>query len=298
MPTRVIWPTYTIGSWAANVDDDAGARWVVTAQTLSNGVGRKTHFSERPFGMGAYRDRSYPTARAGMIQGWCQAQDRAGRVAARDRLMALFPDGDQALLVVDDGISQRQLLVELDAEAPKCEVWQTGEGFDWQLPLYAADPRFLDAAARSVSTTIGTAASDGLDWNAGSPGGLDWTAGSPGGLDWGTSGSGGLLTLANPGSEITWPTFTITTPSTLTNPVLTNPATGDVLAYNGTIDAGQTLTIDCSPFTRSVTLNGIDRSGALSSAQWIDIPAGRTTTVQAAGTGSGTITATWRYAYN
>lgn len=298
MPTRVIWPTYTIGAWAANVDDDNDCRWVVEAQTLNDGVARKTHTNERPFGMGAYRNRSYPAARTGMIQGWCQAPDRPGRVAARDRLMALFPDGDQALLVVDDGIGSRQLLVELDTDIPRCTVWKTGEGFDWQIQLYAADPRFLETAVRTVSTTIGTASSDGLDWTAGSPGGLDWTAGSPGGLDWGSSGGGGLLTLANPGSAITWPVFTITTATSIANITLTDPATGDVIAYTGTVESGQTLTIDCSPFTRAVTLNGIDRASALSSAQWIEVPAGGTTTVQVAGTGAGTVTATWQYAYN
>ncbi len=298
MPTRVIWPTYSIGAWAANVDDDTGTRWVVTSQTLNDGVARKTHTTERPFGMGAYRNRSYPAAKTGTIQGWCQAQDRAGRVTARDQLMALFGDGGQALLVVDDGLAPRQLQVELDAEAPRCAVWATGEGFDWQLSLYAADPRFLDTAVRQAPATLNTVATDGLDWAAGAPGGLDWAAGAPGGLDWGSSGAGSLLVMANPGSAITWPVFTITTPSTLTNPTLTNPATGDVLAYAGTVDSGQTLTIDCSPFTRSVSLNGIDRSSSLSSAQWIDIPAGQTTTVQFSGTGAGTVTATWQYAYN
>ncbi|MGW4129499.1 phage distal tail protein [Amycolatopsis japonica] len=298
MPTRVIWPTYTVGAWAANVDDDLECRWVVDTQTLNDGVARKTHVFERPFGMGAFRDRSYLAARTGVIQGWCQAPDRAGRVAARDRLMALFPDGGQALLVVDDGIAPRQLLVELDADVPKCAVWKTGEGFDWQLQLLANDPRFLDTTVRSASTTIGTVAFDGLDWAAGSPGGLDWAAGSPGGLDWGSSGSGGLLTMANPGSAITWPIFTVTTLTSLANVIFTDPVNGDVLTYGGTIEAGQTLTIDCSPFTRSVTLNGIDRSSSLSSAQWIELPAGQTTTVQVAGTGAGTVTANWQYAYN
>ncbi|MEC3974733.1 phage distal tail protein [Amycolatopsis sp. H20-H5] len=501
MPTPALWPNYAIGSWSANVTDDFGCLWVVVNQTLNDGVGRKTHTTERPFGPGAYRDRSYPAARIGTMQGWCQAPDRAGREAARDRLMAVLADGGQAPLVVSTGNSTRQLLVELNNDAPKCDVWKDAQGFDWQLSLYAADPRYVNSSVRAVSTTIGGASTDGLDWAAPGPqfisagvasegsnaprtpgmpagivagdtllllaairnsgagtvdtpagytllsdgsnlrlfgkvydgvesaptvtftggvvnatnsaqmsafrglsltvlnaatqlngsvqdiaypavtvptqravvlyvgwkqaintgvatiagateigdistvtgsgasivwdytiqgtapaniaagsftvsggtaaisrgavvaldgnvpgAGLDWLAGTPGGLDWGTSGSGGPIVMDNPGSAITWPTFTFTGP--LVNPSVTDPATGNTVAYNGTVAAGQTLVIDCSPFTRSVKLNGIDRSGALSSAQWISIPAGGTTVAQFAGTGVGTLTATWQYAYN
>ncbi|MFD5089317.1 hypothetical protein ACFWMR_01855 [Amycolatopsis thailandensis] len=291
MPTRVIWPTYTIGTWAANVDDDLGCRWVVEKQTLNDGIGRKTHTSERPFGMGAYRSRSYPAARTGLIQGYCQAPDRASRVTARDRLMSLFPAGGQALLVVDDGVAPRQLLVELDSDVLKCDVWKTGEGIDWQLPLIATDPRWLDTTMQVAGPfTVGGVVADGLDWGSG---GLDW---ANGGLDWGSSGNGGVLSLTNPGSAPTWPVFTVVGP--LVNPALTNPVTGDVIAYTGTVEAGQTLVIDTSPFTRSVALNGVDRSGLLASAQWIEIPPGGQVTVQFSGAGAGTVTASWRYAYN
>ncbi|RSM60587.1 hypothetical protein DMH03_17720 [Amycolatopsis sp. WAC 01376] len=291
MPTSVILPVYSIGGWSANVDDDFGCRWVVTAQTLNSGSGRKLHVTERPFGMGAYRARSYSAARSDTLRGWCQAPDFAGAAAARDRLLGLFPDGAQLALVKSDGISARQLLVELDADAPKLDGWADAQGFDWQLPLYAADPRWLDTAVQTAGPfTVGGAATDGLDWGTG---GLDW---ANGGLDWGTSGNGGVLSLNNLGTAPTWPVFTIVGP--LTNPTFTNPATGDVIAYTGTVEAGQTLVIDTSPFTRSVALNGVDRFGFLASAQWIEIPPGGQVTVQFSGTGAGTVTATWQYAYN
>ncbi|WP_328448994.1 phage distal tail protein [Amycolatopsis sp. NBC_00438] len=291
MPTSVILPVYSIGSWSANVDDDYGCRWVVTAQTLHGGAGRKVHTTERPFGMGAYRARSYLAARSDTLQGWCQAPDFAGAVAARDRLLGLFPDGAELALVKADGISTRQLLVELDSAAVRLEGWADAQGFDWQLPLYAADPRWLDSSVQTAGpfTVIGTA-TDGLDWGSG---GLDW---ANGGLDWGSSGNGGVLSLSNPGTAPSWPVFTVTGP--LTNPTFTNPATGDVIAYTGTVDTGQTLVIDTSPFTRSVALNGVDRFGFLASAQWIEIPPGGQVTVQFSGTGAGTVTATWQHAYN
>lgn len=297
MPTSVILPTYTIGTWAANVDDDYGCRWVVASQTFSSGPGRKMHSTERPFGLGAYRARSYLVARTDTLQGWCQAPDFPGAAAARDRLLSVFTDGVQAVLVRSDGLSSRQLTVELDASAIKVEPWADAQGFDWQLPLYAADPRWLDTNVQTAGpVSVGSASTDGLDWAAGSPGGLDWNAGSPGGLDWGSSGVGGVLSLGNTGTAPTWPVFTIVGP--VVNPSFTNPATGDVIAYTGSVDLGQTLVIDTSPFTRSVTLNGVDRFGLLASAQWIEIPAGSQVTVQFAGTGSGTVTATWQNAYN
>lgn len=301
MATGVILPTYTIGSWSANVDDDAGCRWVVSpggASFIADGVGRKTHTVERPFGAGAYRSRSYLTARTGTLQGWCDAGNggRAARVAARDRLMALFPSGSTALLTIDDGIAARQITVELDSAVPRCEVWADGAGFDWQLPLYAADPRFLSAEILYAAALPGGASTDGLNWSVGgSGGGLDWATG--GGLDWGTSGSGvNVLTMTNPGSAPTWPLLTFTTASTLTNPMLTDPATGRVLSYLGDIVAGQTLRIDCAPFTRSVTLDGVDRSGAIGLSQWPEIGPGQTLNLQFTGTGNGTVTAAWQAA--
>ncbi|MEV6648056.1 hypothetical protein [Amycolatopsis sp. NPDC051371] len=297
MPTSVILPTYSVGGWSANVDDDYGCRWVVTGQTLHGGAGRKLHTTERPFGMGAYRARSYLAARSDTLQGWCQAPDFAGAAAARDRLLGVFPDGSLAALVKADGTSTRQLLVELDSSAVKIEPWADAQGFDWQLPLYAADPRWLDTAVQTAGpAVVGGASTDGLDFAAGSPGGLDYLAGSPGGLDWGSSGNGGVLSLANLGTAPSWPVFTVAGP--LTNPAFTNPATGDLIAYTGTVDTGQTLVIDTSPFTRSVALNGVDRFGFLASAQWIEIPPGGQVTVQFSGTGAGAVTATWQYAYN
>ncbi|MEV8615695.1 hypothetical protein AB0383_48720 [Amycolatopsis sp. NPDC051373] len=287
---------YTIGSWSANVDDDQGCRWVIEpggASFVSDGLGRKTHTVDRPFGSGAYRSRSYPDARAGTLQGWCDAGTREARVAARDRLFGIFPEGGQALLVVDDGISPRQITVELDAAVPRCAIRQDGRGFAWQLPLYAADGRLLSTTERSASATLATGSTDGLDW---ANGGLDWTSG---GLDWGTSGANNVMVLANGGTAPTWPLLTITTPSSLQNPAWTDPVTGAVLGYTGTIVAGQTLRIDCSPFSTSpVTLDGIDRTGALGSAKFITLPPGSSRAFQFTGLGAGTTVATWRDASN
>ncbi|MEV8610114.1 hypothetical protein AB0383_19680 [Amycolatopsis sp. NPDC051373] len=503
MPTQVILPTYTISSWAANVDDDFGCRWVIEpggASFVTDGVARKMHSLERPFGSGAYRSRSYPAARSGVLQGWCDAGSREGRVAARKRLMRIFPEGGTALLVVDDGIDPQQITAELDADTPRCAVWADGCGFDWQIPLYAADGRFLSTSERRAQATLSTAAADGLDWGIGggppafvgagtastgsnfprTPGmpagvaagdvllifaairnagagtpdapagyttlvdggnmrlfgkvydgaeaaptvtytggvagatnfaqivafrgvsltvlgaaaqpnaaaatvaypalnlaqaatvlylgwqqavwtgaatvagaaeigdfpvstgdgaahvwdyaiqstpanvpagafaitggssaisagavvalapatgiGLDW---ANGGLDWGASSANSVLALANDGSATAYPLLTITTPSGLQNPTFTDPLTGGVLSYTGSLVAGQTLRIDCDPFNPSpVTLDGIDRTGALGAAKFIEIPPGASRAIQFTGIGAGTAVATWRDASN
>ncbi|MFB9924878.1 hypothetical protein ACFORO_25920 [Amycolatopsis halotolerans] len=299
MPTQVILPTYSIGSWAANVDDDQGCRWVISpggASFVTDGLSRKMHTNERPFGSGAYRSRSYPAARAGSLQGWCDAGDRVSRIAARKRLMGIFPEGGQALLVVDDGIDPQQITVELDAETPRCSVWADGGGFDWQLPLYAADGRLLSTVERKATADLANGSTDGLDWAGGTPGGLDW---GNGGLDWGISGANNVLALQNNGTATTWPLLLVTTPSTLTNPAWTDPVTGGVLTYTGSITAGQTLRIDCSPFNPApVTLDGIDRTGALGSARFISIPPGSSRAIQFTGVGAGSTVAFWRDANN
>jgi hypothetical protein len=207
-------------------------------------------------------------------------------------LLGLFATGGQSTLTVADGMSTRTIAVELN-DIIHVDIWPDGLGFDWQLTLFAADPRFLDSAVQSASTTVISTSTDGLDWSTG--GGLNWSAGSPGGLYWGVSGSTGVMAMTNNGTATAWPVFTVTGP--MTNPTLTNPNTGDVLAYTGLVDVGQTLTVDCSPFSRTVNLNGIDRSGALSSAQWIDLPPGTTTVLQFSGAGAGTLTASWQSAY-
>lgn len=292
MPTRVIWPTYQLGSlWAANMDDDFGCRWVVTSQTFSSGPPRKTHLSDKPFGMGSYRARPFVGARYDTIAGWCDGGDMAGAEAARDRLLRLASESGLLPLTRSTPSGDRVLQVELNADAIRAEPWKTADGFDWQLQFAAVDPRWLSPAPQTAGPiAVGGGATDGLDWGSG---GLDWGSG---GLDWGVSGVGGVFTLVNPGTAPTWPLFTVAGP--ITNPSFTNPATGDQIAYTGLVEVGQTLVIDTSPFSRSVTLNGVDRIGLLAAAQWIEVPPGGQVTVQFGGSGTGTVSAAWPTAYN
>jgi hypothetical protein len=295
--------TYTIGAWAAGGTDEFGCRWSVPTTDIFNGPARKTHINERPFGDGGYRSRSYLAGRSFSLQGWCMPMAEPSwplLVAARRRLMGLFPEGSTQLLVLDDTVSARQITVELAEAAPKWEWWDANGGADWQLDFYAEDPRWLSTVERTAQASLANTSTDGLNWASGSPGGLDWNAGTPGGLDWGVSGSGGnVLVLTNDGTAPTFPLLTITTPSGLQDPAFTDPVSGEVLGYTGSIVAGQTLRIDCDPFNPTpVTLDGVDRTGALASGSFLSIPAGATRAIQFTGTGAGTVVATWRDADN
>ncbi|HEY3482430.1 MAG TPA: hypothetical protein VGL02_26345 [Streptomyces sp.] len=301
----MIWPTYQLGDlWAANVDDDYGCRWIVLSQTYNSGPPRRTHITDKPFGMGSYRADSDVAARYDTIAGWCDARaagDGAGGMvaaeAAMDRLKRLASERGVLPLTKSTPAGDRVLQVELNTEAIRAEMWESADGFEWQLQTASVDPRWLSPTLLTAGpVSAGAASTDGLDWASGSPGGLDWTPGSPGGLDWGISGVGGVLTLTNPGTAPTWPVYTVTGP--WLNPSFTDPTTGDVVAYNGLVDLGQTLVIDSSPFTRSVQLNGVDRIGLLSAVQWIEVPPGGQVTVQCGGSGTGTVFAAWPKADN
>ncbi|MFF4600550.1 phage distal tail protein [Amycolatopsis sp. NPDC001319] len=288
--------TFTIGGWAAGGTDEFGCRWSVLTNTLFYGTAQKTHANERPFGIGGYRSRSYAAGRSFTLQGWCMPMADPSwplLVAARDRLVSVLADGGSGLLVVDDGVSPRQLTIGRDEGAPKWEVWDANAGADWGLDFYAEDPRFLSLVERTAQASLSNAAADGLDWGNG---GLDW---ANGGLDWGASAVNNVLSMTNTGTAPEWPVLTITTASAASDLAFTDLATGRVLGYTGSIVAGQTLRIDCSPFTTSpAALDGIDRTGALTSADFIEIPPGATRSVQFSGVGDATVVATWHDAYN
>lgn len=117
-----------------------------------------------------------------------------------------------------------------------------------------------------------------------SPLGLDWSTG--GGLNWGLSTSSGTFVLSNGGTAESWPTFTLNGP--LTNPVITNVATGQNFTYAGTLGAGDQVVITTSQFNRSVLLNGsADRRPYLTTAQWFSVLPGSTVNVQLSSSSSG-----------
>lgn len=293
MSTTLAFPDYSIGDWGSNRLDDEGRYWWVTDSNIRDGLAPKIHVTERSAGHGAYRARSHMSARPVTIEGFCKGTDRISREDARDLLLSIFVDGGQQLLTFDNGVSVRTLVVEL-AGTPKIAVSRNHTSFRWQLPMIAADGRMLDSGVQLAGPiTVGGASTDGLDWTGGGSAGLDWATG--GGLDWGASGASGVFTLTNLGTFETYPIFTVVGP--VTDPTFTDPASGKVIAYSGTVGSGQTLVIDTSPFNRTVKLNGTDRFSSMVSAQWFVIPPKSSLAIQFGGAGGGQGSATWQYAY-
>lgn len=108
-------------------------------------------------------------------------------------------------------------------------------------------------------------------------GGLLWPLTYP--LVWGSALSGGELQLTNAGNSAVQPVFRITGPST--GPVITNPDTGDQLAFDPAylLPAGSRVTLTHE--NRSVLLDdGVSRSNKLITRDWFTIPAGATTRVR------------------
>lgn len=118
-------------------------------------------------------------------------------------------------------------------------------------------------------------------------------------------GGGGSSTrpgwVVNAGDAPTWPRFVIAGPCS--NPVVTQVETARVIALNGTIPAGQSITVDTRPGQRSVTWNsGADASTLLTAQSRIDLmqlPAGtgeiRWTAVDP--TNTSRLSVVWRDAY-
>lgn len=289
MGTALKYPVYNIGAWGANWLDDNGTKWFVEASDIRDGRVPKMHVQERPNGPGAWRARSYLSGHTFTVSGYGVATSLAQRELARDTLLGLFVDGGRQLLTYDSGAWVRTLMVELNGQ-PRFAVRRNKVSFGWQLPLLAAEGRWLDPVVQTTpAASVASLSTDGLDWGSG---GLDWASG---GLDWGVSGAQSNVTVINSGNYPVWPVFTVTGP--VQQPTLTQPDTGRQLLYSGNLLAGQTLVIDTSPDSRSVKLDGVDRFGFMLSAQWTPVPPRSTLTWQYGGVGTGQASASWQNAY-
>jgi hypothetical protein len=159
------------------------------------------------------------------------------------------------------------------------------------------------AAFATVSIDCGTVAVAqfvDIDNTLFQPIGLDWSDTT--GLDWGAAGASGVMALTNLGSAPAWPVYQISAGADyLVNPTITEQSTGRQLRYNGTLAPGDVITIDTSPFARTVLLGGSgDRRPFLTRAEWFSIPAnGTSAIVFSADVFSATaqLTATWHYTY-
>lgn len=289
MVTAIHTVTHQLSSLLLNAIDDAGNRW--WASTVEDGSSTpppKLRAANRPYGHGGYRSRSYWGPKRFAIEGGVECADGLAAELAADLLRGTFSSGDPITYTRKSRAGSRTLLVELD---DRLGVTTSVGGYvlTFQIPLKANDPRYLDTNVQSVTVSVAAPSSSGLNWSPG----LDWATG--GGLDWGTPTSTGVMALTNPGTADAYPIISIAGP--MISPSITDTATGRIVAYTGSVNSGQTLTIDMSPFTRRVSIDGVDRFASLSSAQWITVPPGSIRSLVFGGSGVGQATATMRSAY-
>jgi hypothetical protein len=248
--------------------DDTGCTYLVTEDSgWRSGAGFSNNRDKRAFGHGEFRRPNYSTGLIASLEGSFWGPTPQARSAAERKLRAIGRDPHQLIRVIgSDALGDLFSDMELDGQ-PLVAVSQKRDGrFSFQFAAH--DPRRYGSAIGG-STTL-QSSSGGLDWATG--GGLNW---SPG-LNWGTVSSTGLITFVNTGTAETDPTFTVSSPTgTLVNPVITLQDTGQRLRYNGTLNAGDTLVISTSEYSRSVLLNGsTDVRTRLDLAEWFQIPVG------------------------
>lgn len=285
--------THQLSGMLLNAVDDNACRWWATS--VDDGESTppvKLRSANRPYGPGGYRARSYWGPRLLTISGGAECPNGLAAEVAADQLRGLFTAGEQILYTRKSRIGSRTLRVEL-ADRLSVDTLAGGHTLVFQIPLKAIDPRYLDVAVQNAGpAAVSAPSTSGLDWVTG--GGLDWVTG--GGLNWGTAPVSSTLTLVNAGNADAYPLITITGP--VSAPSVTEAATGRVVAYRDAVATGQTMLIDMSPFSRRVLLDGSDRSAAMTSAQWITIPANTSRVLQFGGSGAGQLTASMQSAWN
>lgn len=155
---------------------------------------------------------------------------------------------------------------------PRNRDTEAGLGvYKMTVELEVVDPVIYSAAVESDTLTPFVSAT-GFSWP------IMWP------VSWGAGGSGGTGSVSNDGDWESWPTFTITGPSsgTLSNPIIENVSTGQRLALNANggvqMSPGQQLVIETHPANRSVAFStGASRRGKLSDdSEWFPLEPGVT----------------------
>lgn len=171
---------------------------------------------------------------------WCFAQDEDAYFAQRDELMAIFAPGDAPLqLRLTAGSRVRQIDCHFAGDLALPTSDRTGYIHKVGISLTANDPTWYDPT--SVAVSFGLAAGSNA-MNV--PLAIPWNIG--------TSTIDQTITVPYTGTWRTHPVITITGP--ITNPVVQNETTGEVLDFTGTaVGLGDTYTIDTRYGAKTVT---------------------------------------------
>lgn len=285
--------TWDVDGWLGGTVDSDGTDWVVYDSTgWFSPPGVRTRSEDKPTEDGEYSSRSLKAARVVTMVGYCKALTEELASKARDQVNALLGDGHLHRLTVTEPVEVRTAMVRL---AGLDLTPHTARAFDFQIIVKAPDPRKYSAVVHSVSTGLATPAPGGVLWNgpAGTTG-TPWNgpAGTTGVVWQSSGGTTGIMTLTNAWSAGAPIQFVITGP--VTNPQLVNLTTQQVIRWGGTVQTGQTLTIDTG--SGATKLDGQNRKAQLTRSEFFVI--GKFETVNVlfqADSGTGSLaTAQWR----
>ncbi|AGM09049.1 phage distal tail protein [Amycolatopsis keratiniphila] len=251
-------PVFTVDGWAGNTVDAEGVEWWVTKEEgwASSPAVRLT-LTDRPERDGAFDAPSYRSPRVITLEGTAVAPDRISKERAKDRLAAVLNDGSRLFpLVVTEPHVVRRAMVRLSGESKILD--KKAGAFEFSVQVTAPDPLRYSAELRVATCPLPSAA-----------GGLKFPLTFP--LDFGTGATGGRLSLENTGTVAAWPTWKIGGPCA--DPVIINTQTGEELAFQIQLAAGEVLVVDTD--ARTVLLQGLAsrRSVMLPHSRWF--PLGR-----------------------
>lgn len=244
--------TVDLGPLTFGVVDDAGVEWYCsTLDGWDDEPDIVAAVTARPDDHGSWSGPAYLAPRTVTLEGWIVAPSEPARDAALDALGAAATLTPTTLLRVD-GNPSRQVYVRRSGKINKARFGP--QIAQIQVPLLAPDPRRYATNLPTYHTTL-----------PGSSGGLTLPFTLPATLpDQLTSGSVAGTQTGN--MDAPW-VARIDGP--IDNPRLSLLTTGEVLALQTSLGAGDYLMLDAR--YRTVTLNAVaDRSGALTtdSAWW------------------------------
>jgi hypothetical protein len=238
--------------------DEHGVRWTVEKSTgWSGGAGVRLDRQVKAQQAGEWRSKGQRAAREVVLTGKAWAPDHAALEAAGRRFAAV-PLAD-TLTGISEGVTLTADVSLLDA--PAFDHLHATVG-SWQLAVVAHDPLLYGPETFGSTGLAGNVPGTGRIWPREWP--RDW--GVPPGV------TPGAIALPNTGRAAYWPRLRISGP--VPNPVVSMVETGDWIRWEGELEPGQWLDIDCG--NRRVLLNGqvSVRNRVTSSGSWLAVPEG------------------------
>lgn len=262
---------WTLDGWTGYEGDSFVAGDVVLHIERSTGwhtsAAPRLAGSPRTRGHGSHDAPSFRASRRIDLFGWLFAKSEALLETSMEKLAAICSEEGLHQLQVATASRVRTAMVRL-ADEPL--IVPSGR---WNaavtIPLLAPDPLKYGPAAAPMSTALPT---DG--------GGLSYSLAYP--LTYGAAPTTGQIDLVNVGTAPAPVPFAVTGPLPLGFELSTTD--GQRILFEGVVPAGQVITIDTA--TGMVLAEGTaDRRAYVTRADWIQVPAGRSTSVQFASLG-------------